>query len=64
MTRNIKLEELVDLSRRCEEVKQMIRIVCDAEGVTSAGHLHDVSPEAFLELYEAAKDIENELGVQ
>lgn len=63
MTRNIKLEELIDLSRRCEEVKQMIRIVCDAEGVTSAGHLCDVSPEAFNELCDAAKDIENELGV-
>lgn len=63
MTRNIALEELIDLSRRCEEVKQMIRIICVAEGVTSAGHLCDVSPETFAELCEAAKDLERELGV-
>lgn len=64
MTRNIRLEELIDLSRQCDDVKQMIRIVCDAEGVTSAGHLCDVSPDAFNDLYEAAKAIEQELGVQ
>lgn len=64
MTRNIRLEELIDLSRRCDEVKQMIRIVCDAEGVTSAGHLCDVSPETFTELYDAAKAIEDQLGVE
>jgi len=62
--RNTQLEELIDLSRRCDDVKAMIRIVCDAEGVTSAGHLYDVNKETFEELYEAAKDIEQQLGVE
>lgn len=62
--RNIKLEELVDLSRRCADVKHMIRIVCDAEGATSAGHLFDVNNEAFNDLYESAMHIADELGVE
>lgn len=61
--RNTQLEHLMDLSRDCDEVKTMIRVVCDHEGATSAGHLYDVNREAFDELCEAADSLVEQLGV-
>lgn len=55
--RNEKAERLMDLSRQSDDVKLMVRVVCDAEGATSAAHLFDVNPEAFNELFDAAEEL-------
>lgn len=61
--KNTQLEQLLDMSRQCDDVKTMIRVVCIAEGATSAGHLYDISKDAFNELFDAATEMITQLGV-
>lgn len=60
--KNAALERIVDLSRRDEAVRIMIRVFCDTHGASSAGHLYDVDREAFNELCEAAESLVDQLG--
>lgn len=59
--RNERLEHFIDLIRQSDDIKLMVRIVCDQEGVTSVGHLHDVNIDTFTELYEQAVAMATEL---
>jgi len=52
-----RIAELFDLAQRDLDIKQMCRLVCDANGATSVGHLYDVDREEFVELYDAAMSL-------
>lgn len=60
--KNQRLEDVIDMSRQYPEGKTMIRVFCDAHGVTSAGHLYDVDQAAFDELYDALQSMIDQLG--
>lgn len=57
-----RLQQVIDWSRQSEDVKLMIRLICEAEGATSAHHLLDINRDAFDSLYEAADTLITQLG--
>jgi hypothetical protein len=58
----VLMHQLLEWSRVSEDVKLMIRRVCEAEGATSAHHLLDINRDAFDLLYEAADELITQLG--
>lgn len=58
----VLLHQLVEWSRMSEDVKLMIRLVCQAEGATSVHHLLDLNRDAFDHLYDGANELITQLG--
>jgi len=54
--RTDRVWQMIELQRHQPEVKDMVRIVLDAEGATSLAHLIDMAPEVFDDLAEMVLD--------